>query len=67
MVEYGVINKKMILVQEGTVEMSYKNSKNTLLIYEEGSYFGEISYLFDVKNFYRFKQPQNKKSKIYSL
>ena len=69
MIAYGVVSKKMVLVQEGLVEMFYKNSTMPLLLYEDGSYFGEISYLFDVKNLYRFKlaNSENKKQKVFSL
>lgn len=35
--------------------MFYKESKNPLLVYEDGAYFGEISFLFEIKNQYKFK------------
>ena len=45
----------MVLMQEGYVEMFYKNSPHPILIYEDGSYFGDVSYLNQVRNFYKFK------------
>ena len=46
MIPYGVVSNRIILIQEGTVEMFYKYNSNPILIYEGGSYVGEISFLF---------------------
>lgn len=69
MVPYGVVSKSIILIQEGTVEMFYKNSRDPLLIYEDGSYVGEISLLFNVRNLFRFIvcPEEKKKVTIYSI
>ena len=41
----NVLCKSILLIQEGRVDMYYKNCENPLLIYEDGSYFGEISVM----------------------
>ena len=33
----------------------------------QGSYFGDISYIFKVKNLYYFESSRNKPAKIFSL
>lgn len=55
---------------EATVEVYYKLYPEPFLLYDDTAYFGEISYLFKTRNFYRFKiqdAEQNKKFKVYSI
>jgi hypothetical protein len=55
---------------DATVEVYYKHYGHPFLLYDDIAYFGEISYLFETRNFYRFKiqdADQNKKFKIYSI
>ena len=40
---------------EATVEVYYKLNGNPFLLYDDIVYFGEISYLFKTRNFYRYK------------
>lgn len=37
------------------VKVSYKYAKHPLVILEQGSYFGEISFLFKIRNLYLYK------------
>ena len=51
--------------------MFYKNQETPMLIYEDGSIFGDISLLFYVRNYYRFMltdlEDSKKKLKMYSI
>ena len=55
MIRYGIVSTSIMLIQEGSIDMYYKNNKEPILVYDEGSYFGEVSLLFKVRNHYRFQ------------
>ena len=52
---------------EGQVEVSYKENDDVLLLYENGSYFGDTSLIFGIRNQYSFKLKQQQDPKIYKL
>ena len=50
--------------------MYYMDQKTPMLIFDDGSILGDISYLFKVRNFYRFQIPRRdelKKQKLFSI
>ena len=48
----------MYFVYQGKIDMYYKDNIDPLLKFESGSYFGDISYIFNAKNqFYFMFQP----------
>lgn len=71
LLQTGVLCKSILLIQEGTVEMYYKKNINPLLIYEDGSYIGDISVICGTRNPYQFilssDNKDNNKTKIYRM
>ena len=66
----GVKSTGITFVLEGSVELYYKNAASPFLIYDEAVYFGDIGYLFETRNFYKYRilEPeQNKRFKIFSI
>jgi signal-transduction protein with cAMP-binding, CBS, and nucleotidyltransferase domain len=63
------ISPSIYLIHDGQVDVSHKDSKWTLLSYEEGSYIGDTSYIFRILNQYSFKPKQSSSNGllIYSL
>ena len=49
-VPFEIITSGIYLVYEGQIDMYYKNNTIPLLMFEPGSYFGDISYIFRAKN-----------------
>ena len=48
--------------------MSYKNFEpHCLVALEAGSYFGDVSFIFQLKNMYKYVARPQPVSKIYSL
>ena len=50
-----VVSKSLYLIDNGKVDVYYQESEHALVHYEDGSYFGDISYIFKAKNQYKFK------------
>lgn len=50
----NVISNALYFIDKGEVHVYHQESKHMLVTYEEGSYFGDISYLFKARNQYRF-------------
>jgi CRP-like cAMP-binding protein len=48
------MSKGIILIFEGEVSMYYKNNTKSLAVFQAGSYFGEISYLYKIRNHFRY-------------
>jgi len=43
---HDVVSSGIYFVYEGQVDMYYKDSIHPLLMFDKGSYFGDISYIF---------------------
>jgi len=43
---HDVVSSGIYFVYEGQVDMYYKDSTHPLLMFDKGSYFGDISYIF---------------------
>lgn len=70
LLKQGVISPGITFVLDNVVDMHYKYYKEPILIYEEAIYYGEISYMFKIRNQYRYcvrQDDQNKKTKVYSI
>ena len=52
-----VVSSGIYFIYEGQVDMYYKDSNHPLIMFDRGSYFGDISYIFQVRNqyFYYFR------------
>lgn len=50
---YNNISTGIYFIENGFVKMFYKDSKHPLVILEKGSYFGDISFIFQIINKYR--------------
>lgn len=65
------MSQALYFVYDGQVEVSYKDNENVLLIYDQGSYIGDTSYIFQIRNQYRYRQAPSKDGKtpfrVYSL
>ena len=63
-----VVATSLYLIDNGRVDVFYQESEHALVHYDDGSYFGDISYIFKAKNQYKFKlQNKDKDTKIYSI
>jgi len=54
-------------IDKGSVDVYYKDNVNSLLTFEEGSYFGDISFIYQIINRYRFIPKSGSNSKFFSL
>lgn len=65
----GEVSSCIYMIQEGQVDVSYKNSSYVLLEYDSGSYIGDTSYLFRILNLYSYttRQASGNGLLIYSL
>jgi len=55
-------------VYEGEVTVSYKQTKQPLLLFEQGSYIGETSFILKIRNQYTYQLKLGKEpAKIYGL
>ena len=59
------ISPSIYLIFKGKVDVYYQDNESALFYLETGSYFGDISLIFNTINQYRFDV--NQKSQIYSL
>ena len=63
-----VVSNGIYFINEGVVDLVYINkTKHQLVALDPGSYFGDISFIFQVKNQYHYIAKRNSKAKIYSL
>jgi CRP-like cAMP-binding protein len=64
------VSEAIYFIHEGIVEVSYKQSDYALVQFEEGSYIGDISYIYKIFNQYTYRtkySPDEKLLTIYSL
>ena len=63
-----VVSSGIFFIYDGEVEVSYKLNEYVLLIYDQGSYIGDTSFIFQIRNQYQYKSKQgNAQTRIYSL
>ena len=63
-----IVSNSIYFIQEGSVDMAYKGHEgHNLVMLESGSYFGDVSYILQVKNQYTYKVRSSPQSVIYSL
>ena len=63
-----IVANSIYFIQEGVVDMGYKGHEgHNLIVLEAGSYFGDISYILQVKNQYNYKVRPTPIAVIYSL
>ena len=55
-----IVSSRIYCIWQGTIDMYYKNGPHLLTELDEGSYFGEISYIYRVRNQYGFYRSFNK-------
>jgi len=53
-----VVSSGIFFIYDGEVEVSYKLNEYVLLIYDQGSYIGDTSYIFQIRNQYQYKTKQ---------
>ena len=57
----------IFFIHEGQVDVYYKDSPHILLMFSYGSYFGDVSFIFQVRNQYHYIARPGVESKFYSL
>ena len=75
MIPSNVVSNAIYFVDKGTVRVYYKDTQYGLINLDEGSYFGEISLIFQVLNHYKYiplittnkNKPEEKVTKIFSI
>jgi len=50
LIDVDVISTKIVFVYTGAIDVYYKDHADPLLNFDNGSYFGDISYIFKAKN-----------------
>lgn len=63
----GIVSSGIYFIYRGSVSVYYKEIAHALVIFEEGSYFGDISFIFQVINQYNYMCIPCNNSKYYSL
>ena len=61
------MSQKIYFILSGIVDVFHMDSKDSLVHFKEGSYFGEVSYIFKVRNKYSFIPRPKTKYQIFSL
>lgn len=63
-----VVSSEIYFIYEGEVEVTYKERENVLIHFDQGSYIGDTSYIFEIRNQYTYTcVGEGKKSRIYGL
>lgn len=63
-----IVANSIYFIQEGVVDMGYKGHEgHNLVVLDAGSYFGDISYILQVKNQYNYNVRATPLAVIYSL
>jgi signal-transduction protein with cAMP-binding, CBS, and nucleotidyltransferase domain len=64
-----VVSSEIYFIYEGEVEVTYKDRDNVLIYFDQGSYIGDTSYIFKIRNQYKYRCIADGKSKprIYAL
>ena len=50
-----VVSSEIYFIYEGEVEVSYKEHGNVIIYFDKGSYIGDTSYIFKIRNQYKYK------------
>ena len=50
----GVVSTGIYFIQEGKLEVIAKDQDHPLLVYDAGSYFGDASFIFKIRNMYGY-------------
>lgn len=45
-IKQEIVSSGIFFIYKGTVKVYYKDSNYPLVVFEEGSYFGDISFIF---------------------
>jgi hypothetical protein len=68
MIKTDVVSSGIFFIFRGSVSVYCKDvNEHALLIFEDGSYFGDISFIFQVINQYKYKPTVSNSSKFFSL
>lgn len=64
-----VVSSEIYFIYEGEVEVTYKDRENVLIHFDQGSYIGDTSYIFEIRNQYKYRCVADGKTKarIYGL
>ena len=57
----------MYFILNGTIDIHYKRDPQSLIYLKQGSYFGEVSYLFKLKNKYSYVPRTKQNYSLFSL
>jgi len=57
----------MYFILQGVVEVKYMQDRHSLLYFREGSYFGDVSFIFKVKNKYSYTPREKSAVSIFSI
>jgi len=66
-IELSSISKKIFFIFAGAVDVSYKRTRISLVSLRQGSYFGDTSLLFSLKNKFVFAPRRPGPFQLYSL
>jgi CRP-like cAMP-binding protein len=50
-----VVSSEIYFIYEGEVKVTYKDSGNVLMYFDPGSYIGDTSYIFKIRNQYKYR------------
>jgi CRP-like cAMP-binding protein len=64
-----VVSSEIYFIYEGEVKVTYKDSGNVLMYFDPGSYIGDTSYIFKIRNQYKYRciADGKQKPRIYAL
>ena len=66
MFQLGVVSDSIWFIHEGLVEVSYRDGEDVVVL-EPGSYFGDISFILQIKNQYHYKARTIPTAIIYAI
>lgn len=64
------VSNAIYFIQQGQIEVSYKDDDRILLLFENGSYIGDTSLIYGIRNQYNYCLKNScriEKSRIYNL
>lgn len=67
MIKTAVVSNAIYFIFKGQVRVYYKDESHALVNLDEGSYFGEVSFIFQVLNMYTYMPISGQNSKFYSI
>jgi hypothetical protein len=63
----GIVSPTIFFIFRGQIDVTLKEQKDHFLTLDNGCYFGDISFLFDLNNKYVYTVKDEQKAQVFSI